>query len=552
MQTRGFFFLAALIAFFISLPASAAPKLVAAGEALIGIRPGRTSAAKPFAVLAASADDSTQVLGPDILLVRDHEIASSGQSEVIDYDPATDPCPKLLGAIPAARRGDYFCEPNYILRASLIPDDPHYNRYQSGFFEAIHAPEAWSITTGCSGVKVAVIDTGIDYTHSDLTGNIDPDPGYDFINNDSDPMDDNSHGTFCAGVIGAVGNNARGTAGVNWTADIIGLKFLSSRGGGKTSDAIRAIDYGIERGVKIMSSSWGGPGDSEGLRNAIERARDAGILFVAAAGNNASNSDLEPNYPAAYPTENILSVAASEIDGTLAWFSNYGAVTVDLSAPGVEILSTVPGGYTWMSGTSMATPLVAGAAALALCRNPDLNYAQLKALLMNTVTPVSDLAGKTISGGMLNIQGAIENAMNPPEIPLSPAPISGSLNVYDRETSSSVLRPGRRFEIHYQLSAPLSAGTGIFIKFDRRTCPGRRRIWRTSASVSLRGRLAATIPATYITMILKSAADGKTIASVKNRIKNLRRSGRTITRAPVTTSAVNAACTSLIRSLRVY
>lgn len=553
MKTRGLFFLLTVIMFLGDPAAYAAPRQVAPGEAIFGRRPGRTPGANQlFPSLAANSVSSSEQIGIDTLLVKDHQIAAAHPHEAVAYDPAHDPCPQLLSSLPASQRNMYYCEPNYILHADRVPDDPHYARYQSRFYEAIYAPAAWDTVTGCRDVKVAVIDTGIDYTHPDLTGNISSDPGYDFFNNDPDPMDDNSHGTFCAGTIGAAGNNALGVTGVNWEADIIGLKFLSARGSGRTSDAIRAIDFGIEQGARIMSASWGGPGSSEGLQAAIERARQAGILFVAAAGNEGVNADINPSYPAAYPGDNILSVAAVDADGELAWFSNYGAATVDLAAPGVNIVSTVPGGYSDMSGTSMATPLVAGAAALALCRNPDLTFAQLKALIMHTVTPLPDLAGKTVSGGMLNVQRAVENAFDPPEAPVQPEPVSGSLRVYDRMTSSSILRPGRRFEVHYQLSAPLRGGTGIFIKLDGRTCPRRRRINSTSTSVSLRGKLAASVPGTFLTMTLKSADSGEKLASVRNRIKQLRRSGRSVSRrSTISAEQLKEACGSLIRSLRV-
>ena len=346
--------------------------------------------------------------------------------------------------------------------ATSSPNDPRYgdlyglhNTGQSGGTPNadIDAPEAWSVSTGSRDVIVAVVDTGIDYNHPDLAANMWVNPGeiagngvdddgngfvddvhgYDFVNNDGDPFDDQGHGTHCAGTIGGVGNNGTGVVGVNWEVSLMGLKFLSSSGSGSTSDAIQAINYATMmrtrygQNVRVTSNSWGGGGSSSAMRQAIESGAAADILFVAAAGNDRSDNDSRPQYPASYTSEAVVSVAATDRNDALASFSNYGATSVDLAAPGVSIVSSVPGGgYASYSGTSMATPHVAGAAALALAVDPTLSVADLKTALLNSVDGVSGLAGKVVTGGRLNAGTLISSLSSDPTVPTAPGSISAS------------------------------------------------------------------------------------------------------------------------------
>jgi subtilisin-like proprotein convertase family protein len=280
-----------------------------------------------------------------------------------------------------------------------------------------------------------VIDTGVDYNHPDLVANmwhntldpidgvdndgnglVDDYYGADFANNDGNPMDDNNHGTHVSGTIGAVGNNGIGVVGVAWNVKIMALKFLSASGSGYTSDAIDCINYARTHGAKILNNSWGGGGYDSALFNAIVAAKNAGIIFVAAAGNNASNNDTTAAYPANYAVDNVVSVAAIDRNNNLASFSNYGATTVDLGAPGVSILSTTPNNtYSTFSGTSMATPHVSGALALVWAANPTLTYSQVIARVLNNVDPISSLSGKTVTGGRLNVFKAI-GSTPPPDV----------------------------------------------------------------------------------------------------------------------------------------
>ena len=296
---------------------------------------------------------------------------------------------------------------------------------------------------------------GIDYTHSDLAANVWTAPtafnvtiggvkincaagshGFNAITHTCDPQDDEGHGTHVSGTIGAVGNNSRGVVGVNWNASIMGVKFLDASGSGYASDAIDAIEFVIQTkaffgeaaNVRVLSNSWGGAGFDQSLLDEIKRANSADMLFVAAAGNSGSNNDNIAFYPSNYDAFNVVAVAATDNTDSLASFSNYGSTTVDLGAPGVSILSTYPGDYAYADGTSMATPHVSGAAILILSKCT-LNTAELKANILNNVDPIFSLAGKTVTGGRLNINKAIRACNAAPSItgfaPISPVNNTG-------------------------------------------------------------------------------------------------------------------------------
>lgn len=296
------------------------------------------------------------------------------------------------------------------------------------------ADKAWATQKGSKNVIVAVIDTGIDYNHPDLAFNVWRNPnataiqstgidpsgdtitgdvvGWDFVHNDNKPFDDNQHGTHCAGVIGAVGNDGKGISGVNQRVSIMGVKFLSGQGSGDTAAAIKSIDYAVSRGAKVLSNSWGGKGDdgtNGALKDAIDRAGKAGVLFVAAAGNDSTDNDKDPVFPAAFNLENMVTVAATtETDG-MAFFSNKGAKSVHVGAPGANVYSTTPGNsYAKLSGTSMACPHVAGAAALLWAQFPNADYKEIKKRLMDFGDAIPALAGKTVTGKRLNVQKSVE------------------------------------------------------------------------------------------------------------------------------------------------
>jgi thermitase len=290
----------------------------------------------------------------------------------------------------------------------------------------IRAPQAWTKTKGSNEIVVAVLDSGAEYTHVELVNNIWTRPanvmpyhdrdlgtiddvhGYNAVANDGDPMDENGHGTYCAGIIGAAGGNHAGLCGVNWQTQIMPLKFLNAGGFGYVSDAVEAINYAIDRkragvNLRVINVSWGLAQPSQALEDVIRKAYDAGILFVAASGSTSTDNDTSPRYPAGYGIGNVISVAATDKGEALAQFSNYGARSVQVGAPGKDILTTALGNdYEQRSGTSMAAPMVAGVAALALSAHPNLSVDQLRSLLLGAVDKLPGLRGKVATGGRIN------------------------------------------------------------------------------------------------------------------------------------------------------
>ncbi len=324
----------------------------------------------------------------------------------------------------------------------LLPNDPMFkdqwalnNAGQEGGREKadLSALKAWEKTKGSSDVVIAVLDSGVDYTHPDLVANmwIRPDNvpqykdeelgtindlhGFNAADNQSDPMDDNGHGTHCAGIIGAEGNNDEGIAGINWKVEIMPLKFLGRGGFGTTKNAIEAINYAIDRkqkgvNIRVINASWGSTQYSKALEDTIRAAGEAGILFVAAAGNNGTSNDKNPHYPSNYKLPNVISVAALDRNDQLASFSNFGNTTVHIAAPGRDILSTwLNDSYREASGTSMATPYVAGTAALVLAAEPQLSVEKLRERILQSVDKIDSLDGKVESGGRLNAAKAVGN-----------------------------------------------------------------------------------------------------------------------------------------------
>ncbi len=350
-----------------------------------------------------------------------------------------------------------YAEPNFAIEVDLpefrevqptdrddlpdnAPNDPYFsdqwalfNEGQNGGKAAadISARKAWAKSQGSGDVVVAVLDTGVDYTHPDLVSNIWIRPenvpqyfdaelgtfndryGFNAVDNAADPMDQNGHGTHCAGVIGAEGNNGEGIAGINWNVQIMPLKFLGRGGFGTTKNAIEAINYAVDRkkkgvNVRVISASWGSTQYSKALENAIKAAGEEGIIFIAAAGNASTDNDRRPHYPSNYDLPNVISVGALDNNDILATFSNFGAKTVHVAAPGKDIVSTwLNSGYREASGTSMATPHVAGVAALILANEPDISVADLRKRLVGSTDILDILNGKIFSGGRINAAKAL-------------------------------------------------------------------------------------------------------------------------------------------------
>ncbi|MGZ3748060.1 MAG: S8 family serine peptidase [Pseudobdellovibrionaceae bacterium] len=377
-----------------------------------------------------------------------------------------------------------YVEPNWILHSTAVPNDPLYDELYALNKTAsrsadIFAQEAWSKTTGSRDVLVAVIDSGVDYNHQDLADNywhnpnemgvdangrdkssnsidddnngfIDDWRGWNFVENNNDPMDDDYHGTHCAGIIGAVGNNGVGVVGVNWNVSIVGLKFLDKSGSGTIANAVLAIEYATSLGVHIMNNSWGGDEYSETMAAAIQKANAAGILFVVAAGNDGNNNDVGLDYPSSYPIANVISVAATDSTGQMAGFSNFGAKTVHIAAPGVQILSTFPGNkYEKLDGTSMAAPHVSGAAALIKARFPQLSAHEIKARLMGGATMTPALQGQVVAG-LLNIDNALEDDLTPPTVPQKISLLSATAASLNLEWENSLDQGSDKYAYSYE------------------------------------------------------------------------------------------------------
>jgi subtilisin family serine protease len=348
-----------------------------------------------------------------------------------------------------------YVEPNYIIKVDLkksglklftlpLPtDDLFYKQWalvndgkdQSEDYSAVQGEDlnilkAWEVTKGNSQtpVKVGVVDTGVDYLHPDLAaqmnvnlteqagkpgvdddnnGYVDDIYGYDFAYNDSDPMDGGGHGTHCAGVIGA-NHDGQGIVGVAAHVKIVALKFLTDEGEGQEINAVRAIDYAINNGIKVLSNSWGGSDQFKPLEEAVMAAQAAGIVFVAAAGNDNADNDTTVSVPANYQMDNVISVGSFDSGGNKSSFSNFGLKTVHVMAPGSDILSTFNrGNYEILSGTSMAAPHVAGVAALILSRWPNLSPLQVRTHLLMTTSKTSALSQSSVSGGRVDAHRAL-------------------------------------------------------------------------------------------------------------------------------------------------
>ncbi len=306
-----------------------------------------------------------------------------------------------------------YAVPDLVVQEAAIPSDPLYSSQWA--LQAIGAPAAWDQTTGSANVTVAVLDSGVDLSHPDLAANLVP--GWNFVNNTSDPSDDFGHGTHVAGIIGAVGGNGVGVAGINWHVSIMPLKICDAGGSCSLDEEVSALQYAVDHGAKIANASFGGNyGGYQPEEDAIAAAGQKGLLYVAAAGNAAYDNDLMPFYPASYPLDNIISVAATTSSQGLASFSDYGFTSVQTAAPGQDILSTMltsgplsnPSGYGTLSGTSMAAPEVTGAAALLWAEHPDWTMQQIRMRLLTTASPLASLTGKVADCGQLNVAAATD------------------------------------------------------------------------------------------------------------------------------------------------
>jgi subtilisin family serine protease len=364
-----------------------------------------------------------------------HEYAAFGDLQVVTV-PAGDTVPNLITEYEQSGLVQ-FAEPDDFVHAdATLPNDPKfvdgtlwalYNHGQNGGtpHADIDAPDAWDVLTSASNIVVAVLDTGIRATHEDLAANMWTNPhdgghGFDAFTGTNDPADDSGHGTLIAGVLGAVGNNGKGVTGVAWRVQMMACKCLDSFGNGSDSTVVACVDYALANGARIINASFDSPDYSAAVSNAIVAAKDAGVIWVASAGNNSLNIDVNPTYPACYAINNIVSVAYTTRTDTLGGFSNYGATNVDMAAPGDQIYSTFaasdsdyypPSGLGInLAGTSFAAGYVSGALALMLAKYPTENYQQIIQRLLKATDPLPALVGKCVTGGRLDLR----KALNPP------------------------------------------------------------------------------------------------------------------------------------------
>ena len=421
-----------------------------AGQLLVEFRRGTRAAGVAAslqdagAVLSRRLTGSAAASGGRIVLVSSAVRSTSQLAVAFREDPA-------VTAV----------SPNYVRHIdALPPDDPGLPR-QWGLAD-VRAGDAWQSTTGSADVVIASVDTGVDLLHPDLVQNLWHNPGevpgngvdddangyvddvygIDAAYHDSVPMDDYGHGTHTMGIAAAAGDNGVGVAGVGWHTKIMSLKFLDAYGGGTDAQAIECIDYivreKVQYGVNVVAinASWGGFADNPLLRESIERAGDAGIIFCASAGNSRSNNDRWPHYPSTYDSPNILSVAASSPSGGLAWFSCYGLHSVDLAAPGEDILSTLPGGYGSWAGTSMATPFVTGTVALLAAEHPADSVRRRIARVLTSVRRESSYSGRMVTGGTLDTAAALGWSGGTGD---AAAPVTTALGVDDATHDVAVL-----------------------------------------------------------------------------------------------------------------
>ena len=398
------FSLAFILVALLAPPAFSAPPPEPAGREariLIGFKqlPSEVDLSSLRAAVESFLSSAPQWEGPELILPN---VARIRLTQALDLPRLQD----RLKSLPFIS----FAEEDRLVQAFQQPNDPRYP--EQWHLPSVSAPQAWDVTTGSSQVTIAVIDTGVDYNHPDLAGRCVA--GYNYVMRNSDPMDDNGHGTHVAGIAAAVGNNSTGVAGMDWQARIMPLKVLDASGAGYDSDVAAAIRYAADNGARVINLSLGGPDYSYALAEAVNYAYNRGATVVAASGNGGSSV----SYPAA--CDHAIAVGALDSANALAYFSNRGPA-LDLTAPGVSILSTVPGGYQRMSGTSMASPVVAGCASLVLAAHPAYTSSQVESALKSGATDLGSPGFDTDFGyGKVNADAAVSGEQPPPPPPPPP------------------------------------------------------------------------------------------------------------------------------------
>lgn len=366
-----------------------------------------------------------------------------------------------------------FAEPDFIRQLDLSPNDQQYtngtawalNNFGQGGGVAdadIDAPEAWDVLNSASNIVVAIIDSGIRRTHEDLASNVWVNPGgagygWNALLNTEAPVDNDGHGSLMAGVIGAVGNNGKGSSGVAWQVQLLACKSFATTTSGTDADIIEGLEFARTNGARVINMSLSGTGFSLSLSNAIFSAREAGIIVVTSAGNDAANLELQPRYPACYDIDNIIAVAATTRTDALWSSSGFGTTKVDLAAPGHQITSTFAFGdsqYITTSGTSYSAAYVSGACALLRARYPTETYQQIIARVLNGVDPLPSLAGKCVTGGRLNLRKALS-----PPVSLA---FHSMLNFMGQKTAQWRITAGPTRNFVVQASTNLTAWSSVY------------------------------------------------------------------------------------------
>ena len=548
---------------------------------LSAVAPGLAAAADPpaEAIIVRFDDDASaaerraarraaDVQREDALPLPDVElVAPRGDTTVAEALAELARSPDVISAEPDTPRNGFAVYPNDL---DFLNQWGLENRAQFGGTAGadIHAPSAWSATTGSASIGVAVIDSGVELSHPDLAPNItvkasetpangidnnangliDDARGWDYVDDDADPTDLHGHGTHVAGIVGARGNDGYGVTGVAWQTGLLPLRILDAAGSGFTSDAISAYVYAAQAGARIVNASFGG-GDYSVLEETTIRMA-ANVLFVVAAGNSAKDNDVTKSYPCAYDLPNVICVAASDTSDNLASFSNYGATTVDLAAPGVDIRSDWKGGtFAWADGTSMAAPHVAGAAALVLAQRPELNAAQLRQVLIDSAQPVAGLAGRVATGGRLDAARALGTAAPVPPAPPAPAappaPRAPAATPPDRTAPTVTLTVNARGSLRTTARRGLRARIGCSER-----CSAKLDL-RVDAATARRLKLGS-VATTLGSISTSISAGGERSATVKltaRAARSLRRTRRSI-RITINATAADRAGNRRKRSAR--
>ena len=477
------------------------------GELILGFRTGVTEAE-----IDEFYDEYYPAYGvkkkEDLDWHRDRQGKRRGRGRKLAKAPEFN-LPDIMTTLAADARVEY-AEPNYIYSAQIIPNDLRFdelwglhNTGQTGgtFDVDIDFPEAGDLPLSPQDILVAVIDSGIDYTHEDLVGNLWVNPGeipgngvdddgngyiddihgINAITDSGDPFDDNGHGTHVAGTLGAVSDNSLGISGVSRHVKLIACKFLDENGFGSSADALKCMEYVnhlkqvLGQDIRLTNHSWGGGGFSQALEDGLAGLDQPGMvpmLHLAAAGNFNSNNDEVPFYPASYELDNIVAVAATDHNDSYAFFSNYGLEGVDLAAPGVSILSTVPTGicsrcdptgYRLLHGTSMATPHVAGIAALLWTKDPTFTVAEVKQILLDSSEPLTDLSKRTVTDGRVNAVQALTTELGPsaPAITSTPVTVAAVGQLYTYQATASGDPPMTWFLTSGPVGMNLDTSTGL-------------------------------------------------------------------------------------------